>query len=544
MRDTGGEDYVTTVQFGAITLPLNPRSMSRSYQRALSKHGLLGGAEKLESRKTHLSVLRFNGHLTGSTAKTVMDDLETAFEASDLSLFLAPSIPAPGELAIITRLEFGLEESVEAYIQYIRYSVELLFTDEVKTPSWAVYAEDEQTPTPDFDPVADIISISFEDNMAGLADGFTIACDNSTGQNKYPRFDCAREVKIEIGYDAVNERRLWGIIDAVDYRISKSSGSIVTISGRDYISRLMEASVFDRTYDWKASSDIIKDIVNGGLTGVALGWADWEQWGADTEIGIEEITPDVTEIYVAFRNEKRLSAIAKVSDIRVKEYFVDSSEAVVEDEGRTKPQLVWRTRGEDVSVITKTWGTDIIDLSIRRNLIPQRNRIEVYGSEFYTIADTDESTLIPSGLPNTEYDLSNQIRYDTRKEIIEDSSLDSQSATDAVALATLAIKAPPDMDIKLAVVGDKSVAPGGKLTFTDGSLTGHAGTYRLVSLTHRLSLSRGYVTDCGLRNLAQDKTAATLASLLRRTATDALGSPLVNVNPQFPVVGTVTEITG
>jgi len=345
--DNGGVDFLmpTLVKFGDITFPINPETMTRIYRRALSRKQMLGGSQVLESKHRNLIEVSFEGTLTGSDARSKMDAFESYMEAHQPKTLITPTYPA-GEDALLTDLEFRIEQ-IKFYERLIHFRMGLLLVSTITTPSWSLQVEDQDGFYHD---VAGLMEFSVERQFGGVAAAFDFTADNRNGQNAYPVFDYGRNVKIELGYSGSNVRRLWGLIDTIDYGVTKAGGSVVRVSGRDYGNRLLEGFPVDGTYadcypDGQAPGgtppekmNMIKDLLTGvpGVvkplmdTGVGiqrLGSVDYSQW----ETGLPFPS------YLVFRNETRLEAIKKISGIYRMEFYMDA-----DDLNYGKPQLVWR----------------------------------------------------------------------------------------------------------------------------------------------------------------------------------------------------------
>jgi len=335
----------TLVKFGDITFPINPETMTRTYRRALSRKQMLGGSQVLESKHRSLVEVSFEGTLTGSDASSKMSSFESYMEAHEPKVLITPTYPG-GEDALLTDLEFRIEQ-IKFYERLIHFRMGLLLVSAITVPTWSIQVEDQGLV---YREVAGLMEFSVERQFGGVAAAFDFTADNRNGQNAYPVFDYGRNVKIELGYSGSNMRRLWGLIDTIDYGITKAGGSIVRVSGRDYGNRLLEGFPVDGTYadcypDGQAPGgtppekmNMIKDLLTGvpGVvkplmdTGVGtqrLGTVDYTQW----ETGLPFPS------YLVFRNETRLEAIKKISGIYRMEFFIDA-----DDLNYGKPQLVWR----------------------------------------------------------------------------------------------------------------------------------------------------------------------------------------------------------
>lgn len=587
---------MTTVSFGGTTFPVNPQNLTRGYRRSIAVKKILGTKEALESLHRGLISISMTGTLTGTNAKTTMDGLETLMSAGQVAVLVTPTYPS-GRNALLTELQFEVEK-IENYAKLIRYNMNFLLVDSVSTPAWTLQV---QNSGGSFVSVTGLMELSVDQQLGGVAAAFQFIADNRNGQNAHPVFDYGREVKIEIGYTGNTTRRLWGIIDTIDYGITKGTGSTVRVGGRDFSSLLLEGYVVDKTYTDEYPSAMVDDLLDGTGVGMSrLGSVDWNYWP----------TGNPWPIYLVFRGETRLEAIRKISDIYKMEFWIDS-----DDLNLGSPQLVWRQQSK-ISVLTanasagqsyvvvenvdqwlsgriyiadvndnemkiissidsgtnriyftsnlvhsystalgalatnfsnrfpkaKIWGQDILSIQIRRSGIPLRNRIEVYGDGVYCIADTDSSLLIPSGETNPGYDPTNSTKYNERRTIIEDSTILGQPVADVTAYTELLKLKDPDMEVRIRVVGDNDLQVGQYIVFDDDGITGLAGCWRLVSIAHAVSPSDGFTTELVLRGMLSSTTAKLLSDVIKDQAREVAGiTSLFDASAQQTLIGTIVS---
>jgi hypothetical protein len=330
------------VSFGNTIFPVNPQSLTRTYQRALSRKNILGGhnatsigRQKLESRHVSLTRLSLEGILTGDNAKSVMDALETKFYARQPLNLITPT-HFTGESALLTSLTFEVEK-LKFYEKLIKFSAEFIIIPTggvIRRPVWKVLVKSISGAWID---VSDVIEVEYERQWGAQAGSFQFTADNSEGQYDYDIFDYGRDVKIWLGYDSLTPNpQFWGLIDTLEYDISKQAGSSVIVAGRDYAQRLLEGTNFYQEFATLTLPDaMIATLLNGtpsrGIKGTGvqlygLGQPQWGYWNSDAH------TWGYTE---TFSGATRLEAINKINNYYKMQSYIDSGEHT------GSPALVW-----------------------------------------------------------------------------------------------------------------------------------------------------------------------------------------------------------
>jgi hypothetical protein len=305
--------------------------MIRTYMRSVARKNILGIGQTLESKQRHLVKVSLEGILSGTDAETVMNQLEIAWVNGTVAKLVTPTYYG-GENAVITELEFSAEQ-IKYYERQIPFRIDFLLlpdTTVFQKPSWQVLVANEIGVY--VEPVG-LIELNIERQFGGQAASFDMTFDNRDGQNalvgpwEQPVFDYFRNVKIYIGYNGVNTIRLWGLIDTVDYTVTKGGGSTVRVTGRDYMAKLAEGTNFDGTYIDMYPQDMMEDLIGtrAGLSTAGLGSPNWAYWAWNPWVS-----------YLPFNDSTILEAIEKISSLYKMYYWMDSGEHY------GTPTLMWK----------------------------------------------------------------------------------------------------------------------------------------------------------------------------------------------------------
>lgn len=326
---------MATAKFGTTTFPINPQQMSRTYSRPVARKNLLGISQRLESRERSLIKVDLNGVLTGGAAKTAMDALEADFENATPLLLITPSFTG-GEMALLYETEFEIEQ-IYGYEQLIRYRLGFILIDEVGYPHWDLRVKDSLGAWMNLT-AEGVMDLSVERSLGGSAPVFQFRMDNRDGQFAYDALDYNREVKIDLGDSGTTlKRRLLGFIDDIEYSTTKATGSVVTVTGRNYTAKLLEGAIYDGTFTDEYPTDIIRTI----MAGTGIGYTtyvdepNWSLWPGG----------DPWFIYLVFRNSTKLEVLQKLAEIYRMEFFIDNGER------SGSPELIWREQ-KRVSAVT------------------------------------------------------------------------------------------------------------------------------------------------------------------------------------------------
>jgi hypothetical protein len=289
---------------------------------------ILALGQTLESKAVYPTQVTLDGILTGPNAYDVMKQLEKAWKYCTLANLITPTYPSPGEAAVITELQFSVEQ-MKFYERKINFEITFLLVPSVVDPAtqgigppipvlmYPTYQVLVETSTPGIyaEPVG-VISIEVDRLFGGQASSFDIIFDNVNGQNAYPILDYWRNVKVYLGYNGVNVLRIWGLIDTLDYTSTKDEGSQVEMSGRDYMARFAEGTNFDHTYVDMLPNDMMVDICErANMSTVGLESPNWMYWGYSP-----------WPSFIPFSNSTLLEAIDKISSLYKMLYWMDSGE--------------------------------------------------------------------------------------------------------------------------------------------------------------------------------------------------------------------------
>jgi hypothetical protein len=325
--------FGTSVQF-----PINPQSVSKTFNRNLIRRNLLGKAQKTSSTHVSLTRLEVDGVLTGLYALQTMYNMEAALYAGEAQLLKTPNEPS-GVYALLTDLSFN-PEKVYFFERQIPFTASFIVipatsaadvSTYVKHPTFDVQIQNE---TGTYDVITDVVDVEVDRQYGGQAASFRITLDNSQGQYPYPSaIDYMRNVKIKLGFKEAPgtvQSRLWGVIDDFNYTVSKGQGGTLQLVGRDYLAYMMEGWLLD---DYSYITCTFEEIVFGTGRAVGHGLLD------TTPISTDRISSPRYDKYWAgnhwpssqtANNTQRAEMLQKLCKLYRMNFYMDAGEVIAD----------------------------------------------------------------------------------------------------------------------------------------------------------------------------------------------------------------------
>ncbi len=222
---------------------------------------------------------------------------------------------------------------------------------------------------------AQSVQVSSSIGTNNVSSSFKATFKNLDGKHNTD-FSVGQEVIItaEKDVDPPTTKLLTGLIEDIKFK-GQGQNEIVEISGRDFMSRLIDSMVEPEVFNNTEVSVIVKDLIDKYVTGVTVGGvvAPGGGFGAHGIGGTQEYDATTRTIdNISFVGVSVFDAIKKLAELSDSYFFIDQDK-----------NLFFKDRGSIISGLTLD-STNIVKANFKTSRSELFNRVFVYGERIFT----------------------------------------------------------------------------------------------------------------------------------------------------------------